>query len=188
MDEEGVVYIEDLTDYISPRAIRGKNEGPIVGEIKRGIQDREWMSDEGEAILKSRESKRWLKQKINSLLGYLEDSEDEKTEENQGGSTAGEALNIDTTRTNWFYGTVVGTVGWFLFVIVTGFSASSALSGLFFFISWPILPISLMMDARKTNFITHHRKRLLYYLIGALVPVIALFSGAAYLYRREYTL
>jgi hypothetical protein len=250
MDEEGVVYIEDLTDYISHKAIKGNSEGPVVGEIKRGIQDRKWMTEQGESILKSRESKQWISKKINGILAFLDssspeedqagptkenregpvagktkqDTQDRKRiteqgesiqksreskqwmsrkiggilafldgavstnpEENRAGSTGGEALSTNKPHTNWFYGTVIGTAGWFLAFLTAGF-APSALLGLVILISWPVLPVSLVMDGRQTNISNHHRKEYLIYFFISLIPVLALFSGAAYLYRREYSL
>jgi len=253
MDEEGVVYIEDLTDYISHRAIKGNSEGPIVGEIKRGIQDREWMTEQGESILKSRERKQWMSQKVNStlnflygsdssrteenrigstkensegpvademkqdvqdrkrmtgqagsipksskskqwigqkiggILAFLDDSDNTSSEENRAKSTGGETLSINKPHTMWYYGTVLGTAGWLLSFLIADF-APSALLGLMIFISWIVLPASLVMDGRQTNIIDQHRKEFFIYLIVSLIPIFALFSGAAYLYRREYSL
>lgn len=208
MDEDGVVYIEDLTDYITQTAIKGDKEKPIIGIIERGVQDKAWMSDEGEAILKAEEYKTWTKEKIRDTISFLRSLSQEKStdieEETRhreadevpvrGNTVEGEiqrdAVTMDSTHTIWFYGAAAGTFGWFLlwasFILLPNFS--TGFHGLILLISWIILPIGIFKDSRQSGFLSKSGKRLTMYVGLSLVPLLALLPGAAYLYRRENAL
>ena len=208
IDEDGIVYIEDLTNYITSNAIKGDKDEPIIGIIERGVQDKAWMSEEGEAILKAEEYKTWTKEKVRSVFAFLENlaqdnsaTHAEKTRHRETnevpvqGNTVEEtiekdAVKMDSTRTIWFYGAAAGTSGWLLlwasFILLPNFV--TGFHGLIMLASWIGLPVAIFKDSRQSGFLSKSGKRLLIYVGLSLVPLLALFPGAAYLYRRENTL
>jgi hypothetical protein len=71
IDDEGTIYIEDLTEYIPHAAIQGEEEGPIIGVLERGIQDRVWMSEQGESILRKQKAKEEVKGRVQDGLNLI---------------------------------------------------------------------------------------------------------------------
>lgn len=77
VNDDGEVYVEDLTDYINPTAIEGSESSGAIGVIKRGVKDRAWLSDEGEAYWETQKQLRRLKKKGKGLLSSLINGEQE---------------------------------------------------------------------------------------------------------------
>lgn len=208
MDEDGVVYIEDLTNYITRTAIKGDKEKPIIGMIERGVQDKAWMSEEGETILKAKEYKTWTKEKVQDVFVFLKDiyrenstthtenSDRRGVDENsiQEGTIENavqkDTVEMDSSHTIWFYGAAAGTFGWFLLwasiILLPNFITS--LHSLILLSSWIVLPLAILKDGRQSGFLTTSGRKLAAYVGLSLVPLLALFPGAVYLYRREKAL
>lgn len=261
INDDGEVYVEDLTNYIKSDAIRGNPSGAIIGVIKRGVQDGAWLSDQGEDIWKQKKRIRWFKQKGRTLVSAMKtkyfqqpdspeherirregsELESELTEgdskertitgtnpeapvvpyetvvseetpdqgspnqqsrvlEKTDGAPTQEAIitenshkhepsiDLDFSRTTWFYGVAVGTGGWLiLWVLFALLSNGGFLGGLLVLISWPLLPVAILMDARTTGVFEIAKVESVLYVFLSAIPLLALIPGAVYLYRRENT-
>lgn len=100
-------------------------------------------------------------------------------------STQDKVFHVNSSRSVWFYGTVVGTLGWLFLWITALLSAPAAIGGILLLISWPTLPLAIIMDSRKSGFFTSRKRESIAYILLSVVPLLALVPGAAYLYRRE---
>ncbi|GAA0259827.1 restriction endonuclease [Haladaptatus pallidirubidus] len=219
IDEEGNVYVEDLTKYINQKAIKGHESGPIIGVIERGIPDGAWLSNTGKDLFEQKKQTRRVKQKASNLYSKFKNSEfykerisDSTRSTHDDGSTFDsdlqkqekfgsqsessgidvessaqkkersqhESVNLDLTRSHWFYATIGGIIGWIL-----SFAVSGALSGFLILASWVLLPVALFMDMKKTGFYSIRKNRSRAYLVGSAIPLLAIIPAAIYLYRRE---
>lgn len=76
-NDDGEVYVADLTDYIKPSAIEGGESTGVVGVIKRGVRDGAWLSEEGREYWETHQQLRRFKKKGKSVLSSVLDSNDE---------------------------------------------------------------------------------------------------------------
>lgn len=79
MDDDGEVYVEDLTDYIDADAIRGAQSGAVIGVIRRGVQDGAWVSEQGENLWENQKRNRRLKRMGRNLISSLKTDNTEDT-------------------------------------------------------------------------------------------------------------
>lgn len=249
MNDDGEVYVADLTDYIKSTAIEGGEPNGVVGVIKRGVRDGAWLSEEGREYWETHKQLQKFKKKgkraLSSMLssddqpkavdsssstslarkevdpaieaetGEPDDSvspaehtshthSDDDTGVPTGGrneidrqsgerpegpirqSTAGtESSNLDLSRSKWFYGIAAATGGWGLAWLLAMLNVATAFAGLLILVSWLLLPTSILMDSRKAGRFESSKGRSLAYVLSSAVPLLALVSGAVYLYRRE---
>lgn len=207
------LYVEDITDYITAEAVDGHEIGPVIGEIERGISDEAWVAPNGQSEWKKHKHQRQGKQKLEEVFEEVMEWLDRKTQElsepndkaNQSSSPSelehstttsenhtdrGAPSNneldlekINSSYSNWFKVTIAGTVGWFLAFIMAGSIPNFILTDVTILLSWVILPIGIYMDASRSGIARNHSTKL--YLIGALIPIIAMVSGVVYLYKRK---
>ncbi|ELZ26161.1 hypothetical protein C474_20711 [Halogeometricum pallidum JCM 14848] len=76
-NDDGEVYVADLTDYIKPSAIEGGESTGVVGVIKRGVRDGAWLSEEGREYWETHQQLRRFKKKGKNVLSSVLDSNDE---------------------------------------------------------------------------------------------------------------
>lgn len=280
VNDDGELYVADLTEYIKPAAIEGSESSGVVGVIKRGVKDGAWLSEEGEEHWKTQKQLRRFKKTGKRVLSSVlndagsnakdtissesepatptsetqqtpsepkksegtvtakertasasqsrpaeneesppenaevrseksvrssDDSTNSKTETTprtgDGGTgqrVQGEATTeqrsiptgssgLDLSRSKWFYGVTVGTGGWALvwLLLVLLPDAGAVIGGLAVLLSWPLLPVAILMDTRETGKFDVTRAKSLIYTISSAVPLFAVIPGVVYLYRRE---
>ncbi|MUV57383.1 hypothetical protein GJ632_08670 [Halogeometricum sp. CBA1124] len=76
VNDDGEVYVEDLTDYIKASAIDCNASEGVVGTIERGVKDGAWLSAEGEEYWETQQQFRRFKKKGKDVLSSVFDGED----------------------------------------------------------------------------------------------------------------
>ncbi|MFC7009892.1 restriction endonuclease [Halalkalicoccus salilacus] len=197
IDDEENVFVEDLTDYVPYPVIRGEKQGPIIGQIERGVQDGEWMSENGEILLEGKEYIDSITDRIKDFSNSLSDknqrnkhvannSSNETTTVENDSPTKAITAEIEPDESIWYYGTIAGTLGWLLvWVVIISTPTQPAITAIVLLASWLVLPVALLMDSRHSGFFATSKIELAVYLLLSLVPLVALIPGAAYLYRRN---
>lgn len=94
------------------------------------------------------------------------------------------APELDLSRTKRFYGVAAGTGGW-LFGLVIAAVSPPALGGFALLISWPLLPIAMFLDTRKTGFFSAATGISIGYIILSATGFLGPIPDVVYLYRRE---
>lgn len=249
MNDEGEVYVEDLTDYIKASAIESGESRDVIGAIKRGVTDGAWLSEEGKEYWKTHKQLRRFKKKGKDVLSSVLSSDDEPetvdlssstspgrkeiepaieektvqsgdpvspvesidhthSEDNTGVPTEGqsetdrqagerraesiresvaetESSDLDLSRSKWFYGIAAATGGWGIAWLLMMSNIVTSVAALLVLVSWLLLPISILMDSRKTGKFESSKGKSLTYVLSSAVPLFAVVPGAVYLYRRE---
>ena len=77
--DDGEVYVEDLTNYIKGKAIKGSPSDSVIGVIKRGVADEAWLSERGKDIWRRKKLAQGVKQTSRNLLSSLRSNETQET-------------------------------------------------------------------------------------------------------------
>lgn len=80
INDNGEVYVEDLTDYINPTAIEGSESNGTIGIIKRGVKDGAWLTDEKKEYWEAEKQLRRFKKKGKNLLSSLTDDKQKSSD------------------------------------------------------------------------------------------------------------
>lgn len=203
LDGDGVLFVENLTEYVPDTVIKGDKRGPIVGRIERGVPDGHWMSDEGEAILAGKERFEqfvsWANDGLERLKSrYSEEKRKTATTSTRDSTTATATETVGETAvadngSEGYYTVVASTVGWLLSVFLMGIADQFPVLLFIPLACWFLLPVGLLMDRKQTELRSGSRTARLippqievgFYVLVSLIPWVAFFSGIAYLYRRH---
>ena len=109
-------------------------------------------------------------------------STDEGPGEAESTSDAETAQPAAVDSTVWHKLIAVTTLGW-LAVFAGGTVLSDAVFGLVLFASWIGLPVGIYLDSRRLP--VGWPTRTWAYILGSLVPLVALLAGVIYLWRRR---
>lgn len=90
----------------------------------------------------------------------------------------------NTSETRWYRLTQAGIAGWLILLFGVEILPAALWSSLSLVI-WPLLPIALYMDASRLADDAGWPRYLWGYVIGTVVPFLAVIPGAVYLWRRR---
>lgn len=95
MDDDGEVYVADLTDYIKPTAIEGGEQSGVIGVIKRGVRDGAWLSEEGREYWETHKQLQKFKKKGKKVLSSMLSSDDQPKAVDSSVSTPPATKEVD---------------------------------------------------------------------------------------------
>jgi hypothetical protein len=102
-------------------------------------------------------------------------------------STSHDPSKIETTVSEtWYYGIAGGTGLWIIGVLMAG--VADSVSGSIMLIAWIVLPISAYFDMQYIRANSKWNPNTVLWLIGLAFPLLNIFLGGAYLYRRHETI
>ena len=173
LDSDGELFVENLKEYIPKAAIAGKPTGRVVGVIRRGVSDKQWLADGGAGVLKAHEFADSVREEAKRFLDL------------EGADTGG----VNTENQWRLYTAVAGVITWGVlwFWISLIPDTAPAVAGGIMLIAWITLPIGMFLDARKTGISDVLPKTTAILVICSLIPMLAVIPGLVYLYKRERT-
>lgn len=94
-------------------------------------------------------------------------------------------VDVDTTKTKWYYAIWGGIAAWILTLFVPG----QSLSTFFLILGWILLPLGIIADLWKVGGLSPNDGGWWIAVLGSLVPILGIISTAFYLiHRRGMTL
>ena len=96
-----------------------------------------------------------------------------------------------TVSNSWYFGVILGLVGWVIFVVISSIAPGSeenSLTSLLLVSAWLILPISVYFDIQYVRANSQWDPETGLWIIGGVVPLVNIVIGAVYLYRRHEVL
>jgi hypothetical protein len=103
-----------------------------------------------------------------------------------------DSSKYETTVSNsWYFGVILGTVGWAVFIIISSIAPGSeenTLVALVLISAWVILPISVYFDIQYVRANSKWDPETGLWIIGGVVPLVNIVIAAVYLYRRHEVL
>lgn len=101
-----------------------------------------------------------------------------------------ESTQYETTVSGtWWYAVAAGTALWLIVTVMSLALPQAAVgTGVLGLVGWVALPGGIYFDSKYVRAYSQWDPRLIGWLIGAIIPLLNLFVGAAYLYRRHEVL
>jgi len=96
-----------------------------------------------------------------------------------------------TVSNNWWYGVLAGTGLWIFVLIFASFEPTGGLSALLGFlalIAWGLMPVAIFFDAKYVRANSQWNPNSALYIVGSLIWVVNIITGAVYVYRRHESL
>jgi hypothetical protein len=108
----------------------------------------------------------------------------------EAGSVAQNDSEYETTVSgSWWYAVAGGLVLWAVVVVLSlAVPSAAGVGGFLGLIGWLALPGGMYFDSKYVRANSQWDPRLIGWLLGSIIPLINLFVGAAYLYRRHEVL
>lgn len=99
-------------------------------------------------------------------------------------STSHDPSEIETTVSDtWYYGVAAGIGLWIVGFLLSG--VADSFSGLVLLVAWVGLPLSAYFDMQYIRANSKWNPQNGLWLVGLSIPVLNIFLGGAYLYRRH---
>ncbi len=92
-----------------------------------------------------------------------------------------------TVSEDWYYIVAASVIGWVIFFMLPSAVVGPTLVGLIGLASWVGVPLATFFDSQYVRANSKWNPSGLW-ILGGAIPVINIFSGGAYLYRRHETL
>lgn len=187
LDDEGNIFVEDITEYVPYPAVKGEKRGPIIGRIERGVPDEHWMSENAEVILKGKEYSEELLQQGKKFFNSLSD-QSQRNQQPQESSSRKIVDDESSYESGGYYMTIASTIGWLSSFFLMAFANQLSVVMIIPVLCWFILPIGIIIDSWKSGFLAISKIESVVYILVSIIPWIALLPGVIYLYRRNSVL
>ena len=189
------VIVEDVSDYITQSAIETDARSNIAGVIEHGVKDGQNFSDDYRQLVKiKRLAERGKKQGKNLITRGVSDfmnwcrtppGKEESGEDDTGGRGAEIRQQYMAPADSIWVKLVAASVGmWVLTYPLIGANLQPTLGGILLLIAWPLLPVSIFLDAYRHGIASVAPKESLLYVVFTLVPFFGFIAGVIYPARR----